>query len=157
MRTTLTLLIVAAFAAPSAWAQETFDACDVFTQADAESALGTTAAPEPVNPKIKQRPKVITTCTYTGFKDGKSVAATASFKFGKAEADVQKAFDDHRLAVQTKPMLISGVEAFWSAKTGQMNLRKGRTWVQLSVGVEKLADRDPDQARKLAAILEKKI
>ena len=158
MRTTLPLLIVAMMVAPAAWAQDAFDACEVFTQADAEAALGTTAAPEPVNPKVKRNPKApIPTCKYDGFKDGKTVAAIATFKSGKAEADVQKAFDDHRLAVQTKPMLISGAEAFWSAKTGQMNLRKGKTWVQFSVGVEKIADRDPDQARKLAVILEKKI
>ena len=56
--------MLAAFAC-HAVAQEAFDACEVFTQADAEAALGTTAQPEPVNPKVK-RPKVVSKCTYTG-------------------------------------------------------------------------------------------
>lgn len=149
-------LVAAALACPLAYAQDAFDACEVFTQADAEAALGTTAAPEPVNPKAK-RPKVILGCTYTGFKDGKAVAATVQFRSARAEAEIQRTFDEHRMQVQTKPMLISGAEAFWSAKTGQMNLRKGRTWVQLSVGPAKLNERDTDQAKKLAEILVKKL
>lgn len=149
-------LAAAAFAACAAYAQDAFDACEAFTQADAEAALGTTAAPEPVNPKVK-RPKVVLACTYTGFKEGKAVAATVQFRSAKAEAEIARAFDEHRMQVQTKPMLISGAEAFWSAKTGQMNLRKGRTWVQLSVGPAKLSERETDQAKKLAEILVKKL
>jgi len=138
------------------WAQDAFDACDLFTQSDAEIALGTTASAEPVNPKLK-RPKVIATCTYNGFKEGKAVAASALFRFGKTDADAQSAFNDARMQFQTKPMLISGSEAFWSAKTGQMSLRKGRTWVTVSVGPVKFSERGPDQAKKLAEILAKKI
>ena len=141
---------------PSAWAQDAFDACEIFTQGDAETALGITAASEPVNPKVK-RPKVVAICTYNGFKDGKAVAASAQFRFGKTEADAQKAFDDARMQFQTKPMLISGTEAFWSGKTGQMNIRKGRAWLTLSVGPQKLAERDLNDARKLAEILAKKL
>jgi len=142
---------------PAAWAaEETFDACDVFTQVDAEKALGTTAAGETFNPKLK-RPKVIPVCTYSGFKDGKPVAVSVQFRFGKTEGDAQKAFDDARMQFQTKPMLISGADAFWSAKTGQMNLRKGRAWVAVSVGPEKLGDRDLNDAKKLAEILAKKM
>lgn len=148
-------LLLAALAGPAA-AQEAFDACDVFTQADAESALGTSVQGEAVNPKVK-RPKVVPKCTYTGFKDGKAVTATAEFRFGRNEGDVKGAFGEHRMQVQTKPILISGVEAFWSAKTGQMNVRKDRTWLQLSVGPAKPADRDPDQARKAAELLVKKL
>jgi hypothetical protein len=150
------VLGVAATSAP-AWAQETFDACEVFTQVDAQQALGTAAAGEPVNPKIKQRPKVIPACTYNGFKDGKPVAATVLFKFGKTDADAQRAFDEARMQFQTKPMLISGADAFWSSKTGQMNLRKGRAWVTVSVGPQKLSERDPADAKKLAEILAKKM
>jgi len=150
------LLGVAGIAAPVA-AQEAFDACDVFTQADAETALGTAAQGEPVNPKVK-RPKVVPICTYNGFKDGKPVAASAQFRFGKTESDAQRAFDEHRLQVQTKPLMISGVEgAFWSSKTGQMNVRKGRTWLTVSVGPPKLSERDMEQARKLAELLGKKL
>jgi hypothetical protein len=60
--------------------------------------------------------------------------------------------------VQTKPLMIPGIEgAFWSAKTGQMNLRKGRTWLTLSVGPPKLSERDMEQARRLAEVLGKKL
>ena len=149
-------LIGLALAGPAFAAEEPFDACDVFTQQDAEAALGTAAQPEPINPKVK-RPKVVTKCTYNGFKEGKPVAATAEFRFGKTEADVKNAFGEHRLQVQTKPILISGAEAFWSGKTGQMNVRKDRTWVQISVGPAKPTDRDPDQARKAADLLLKKL
>ena len=110
-------ILIATLAAfvSSAAAQEAFDACEVFTQADAEAALGTTAQPEPVNPKVK-RPKVVTKCTYNGFKEGKPVAATAEFRFGRNEGDVRGAFNEHRMAVQTKPILLPGAEGFWSAR-----------------------------------------
>lgn len=147
----------AAFLAPAAWAaEEAFDACEVFTQADAEAALGTTVAGETFNPKVK-RPKVIPVCTYNGFKEGKAVAASVQFRFGKTDADAQRAFDDARMQFQTKPMLISGVDAFWSAKTGQMSLRKGRTWITVSVGSPKLTERNSAEAKKLAEILAKKL
>jgi len=84
-------------------------------------------------------------------------ANAAQFKFGKTESETQKAFDDHRMQFQTKPMLISGAEAFWSSKTGQMNLRKGRAWVTVSVGPQKLNERDLNDAKKLAEILAKKM
>ena len=147
--------LLLALALPAA-AQEAVDACDVFTAEDAQAALGTSVQGEPVNPKVK-RPKVITKCTYTGFKDGKPVAATAEFRFGRSESDVKGPFGEHRLQVQTKPILISGVEAFWSAKTGQMNIRKDRTWLTLSIGPAKPADRDADQARKAAELVVKKL
>ena len=146
----------AACLTPAAWAEESFDACEVFTQDDAEKALGTPAASEPVNPKVK-RPKVMPICTYNGVKDGKPVAASAQFRFGKTEGDAQKAFDDARMQFQTKPMLISGADAFWSAKTGQMNLRKGRAWLTLAVGPQKFSERDLNDAKKLAEILAKKL
>jgi hypothetical protein len=38
-----------------------------------------------------------------------------------------------------------------------MNLRKGRTWVTVSVGPPKLSERDPADAKKLAEILAKKL
>jgi hypothetical protein len=154
----LGIVAVAAIAAGPAGvaAQEAFDACNVFTSADAEAAMGTAAAAEPVNPKVK-RPKVVLACTYTGFKENKPVAATAQYRFARTDAEAQKAFDDARLQFQTKPLYISGAEAFWSAKTGQLNLRKGRTWVTLSVGPAKIGERDIDQAKKLAEILVKKL
>jgi hypothetical protein len=157
---TLHLFAAAAFAtgliAGPARAEEAFDACDVFTAADAEAALGTAASPEPVNPKVK-RPKVVLSCAYTGFKESKPVEARAQFRFGRNNEEAQRAFDEHRLQVQTKPMLMTGAEGFWSAKTGQMNVRKGRTWVQISVGPAKPGERDIDQARKLAEILSRKM
>src|SRR4051812_48524483 len=145
-----------ALALPSAHAQEAFDACNVFTAADAESALGTAAAAEPVNPKVK-RPKVVLNCTYTGFKENKPVAAAAQYKFSRNDAEAQRAFDEARLQFQTKPLFISGAEAFWSGKTGQLNVRKGRAWIVLSVGPQKVNERDIEQAKKLAEILVKKL
>src|SRR5665213_807591 len=95
------LLAVSLAARSAAPAAPEFDACDVFTQADAEQALGTAATGlpslkplyvhaattfgcfafgftgEPVNPKAKH-PKVVAACTYNGFKDGKPVAAVPS-------------------------------------------------------------------------------
>lgn len=149
--TTLAAAALACVAARAA--EERFDACDLFTQADAEKVLGTTAAPEPVNPKVR-RPKVVTTCTYNGFKDGKPVAATVQFRFGRTDAEARDAFEGARLQYQTKPLLLPGAEgAFWSAKTGQMNVLKGRTWLTLTVGEAKPDQRDDDQARRLAEIL----
>ena len=159
MRTPQALWAVAAIAVAAsmpASAQDAFDACALFTQADAEAAMGVAAAGEPVNPKVR-RPKVVTTCTYNGFKDNKPVAAKAEFKFARNEADAQRAFDDARLQFQTKPMFISGAEAFWSAKTGQMNLRKGRTWIAISIGGAQPKEREMDPAKKLAEILVKKL
>ena len=141
---------------PAARGQEAFDACEVFTQSEAEAALGTPAAAEPVNPKVK-RPKVVATCTYSGTKDGKALAVSVQFRFGKTEAEAKQAFGDARLQFQTKPVLISGNEAFWSAKTGQMHVRKGRTWLTVSIGSDKPSERDLEQARKLAEVLAKKI
>ena len=152
-------LVAAAFAALGARAaEEPFDACDVFTQADAEKALGTAAeVVEPPHPAKWKRPKVVTSCTYGAFKDGKRVAASVQFRFAKSDADAQDAFEDARLKYQTKPLLISGARAFWNGHTGQLDMRKGRTWVSLSIGPEKPAERDMDQAKKLAEILATKI
>ena len=157
------VVLGAAAVAMSARAQESFDACEVLTQADAEKVLGVQAAPPPepaVNPKLKtppKRPKVVPTCTYNGFKDGKPVFARAEFRFGKAESDAQKAFDDARMHFQTKPLLIAGADAFWAGKQGLLHVRKGRTWLLLDVGSATLSERDINDARKLAEILAKKM
>ena len=138
--------------------EEPFDACEVFTQADAEKALGTAAEMvEPPHPKNWKRPKVVTSCTYGGFKDSKRVAASVQFRFGKTDEEAQGAFEDARLKYQTKPLLISGTSAFWNSRTGQLDLRKGRTWISLSIGSDKPSERDMDQARKLAEALATKI
>ena len=152
-------LVIAASAALAAAAAEPqgFDACQVFTQADAESALGGPAQPPPENPKAK-RPKVVPACAYSGTRDGKPVAASAHFRIGKSDEETQKAFEDNRLQFQTKPLIIRGADAaFWSARTGEMNVRKGRTWVALAVGPQKPAERDMEAARKTAEALVKKL
>lgn len=151
----LAAIAAAAIAGP-VLAQESFDACAVFTADDAQKALGAAAAGEPVNPKVK-RPRMVPVCSYTAVKDGTKVAATVSFKFGKTDEDVKSAFEDARMKFQTKPMLISGSEAFWSAKTGEMTLRKGRTWMTVAVGPAQLNQRDVNDAKKLAEILAKKL
>jgi hypothetical protein len=153
-----TMVLLAALAAgPAASrAQDAFDACEKFTLADAESVLGRGASPEPQNPKVK-RPKVVTTCSYYGSKDGQVTSATAQFRFAKSEADVQKAFDEERLKFQTKPMIIAGGRAFWSAKQGQLHVQKGRAWLTVAVGSQKPAEREPEPARRLAEQLAKKL
>lgn len=138
-----------------AFAQEAFDACAVFTQQDAEQALGAAAVGETVNPR--KRPKVVTQCSYSGVKDGKPVTASAQFKLLRSNEEAQRAFDEARLQHQTKPMLLAGAEAFWAGKTGLMHLRKGKTWVTLAVGPTKLAEREVDEAKKLAEILVRKL
>lgn len=145
-------LSAAALLAAGAHAQDRFDACQVFTQEDAQKVLGTAATAEPVNPKA-HRPKVVTSCTYTGSKDGKPVSATAQFRFARSDAEMNEAFEQARLRDQTKPFLLTGAEAFWSGATGQMNVRKGRTWMTLTVGSAKVQERDDDDAKKLAQLL----
>lgn len=150
------MFVAGLLAAGGAFAQEPFDACQVFTAEDAQAALGTAAESEPVNPKVK-RPKVVLGCTYNGFKDNKPVAATVQFRQSRNEQEIARAFDEHRLQHQTKPMLISGAEAFWSGKTGQLHVRKGRTWMTLSAGPAKVTERDSEMAKKLAQVLVKKV
>ena len=160
MRKLLERFVVAAaaslLAAPAA-AQEAFDACRVFTQADAEKVLGTAAAGEVANPKVK-RPKFVPACAYNGFKDGKPVEARAQFRFAKNDAEALRDFEQSRLQHQTKPLVVTGSDgAFWSARTGQMYLRKGRAAVTVSVGPPKVADREMEPARALAQALVRKL
>ena len=155
IRHALTILAACAAACLPAMAED-FDACNVFTQDDAEKALGAPATGEPVNPKVK-RPKVVTSCTYHASKDGKSLAASAAFKVARSNDEAARAFEDARLKFQTKPMLLSGAEAFWSGKTGEMHVRKGKTWVTLAVGPAKVNEREIDQAKRLAELLVKKL
>lgn len=139
-----------------ALAQDAFDACEVFTQADAQNALGMNVEPEPVNPKAR-KPKVIATCTWWAAKDGKPISASANFRFARTEGDAQRAFGEEKLKFQSKPMLIGDATAFWSAKQGVVQLLKGRTWVVVAVGGAKPAERDAETAKKVAEVLEKKL
>ena len=148
-------LSAALAAAITAHAQD-FDACTVFTEEDAAAAIGAPVSAEPVNPKLK-RPKVVPNCSYYGSKEGKVTTASVQFKFGKTDADAKGAFDSARMQFQSKPMLMGDVAAFWSAKQGQLYVLKGRTWLMIAVGTEKVSERNPDGARKLAEILLKKI
>jgi hypothetical protein len=152
------LMLAAGLAAGgmTAAAAQDFDACEVFTQADAQKALGVTVEPEPVNPKAR-RPKVIPTCTWWASRDGKPWSASATFRFARTEDDARRAFDAEKLAFQTKPMLVNGSSAFWSAKQGTVQFLKGRTWVVIAVGGAKPAERDADAAWKVAGVLEKKL
>ena len=147
----------AALAAATVAAQESaFDACTVFTADDAQKVLGPEAALEAANPKAK-RPKVVPACTYSAVKDGRPYAATATFHVGRTNEEAQRVFEDARMKLQTKPMLISGADAFWSAKTGEMTVRKGKTRLTVMVGPAQLNLREVDDAKKLAEILVKKL
>ena len=150
------VLVGLTVATSPAQAQDAFDACSVFTQEDAGKVMGAPAAAEPANPKVK-RPKVVLGCTYTSSKDGKPIAATAQFRIARTPDEAARLFDEARLQFQTKPMLISGADAFWSGKTGQMHVRKGKTWATLSVGGQKPGERDVDAAKRLAEILVAKL
>ena len=155
----LTMVLAAALAAAgpgAASAQDAFDACEVFTLAEAKSVLGGGASPEPSNPKVK-RPKVVSTCNYFSSKDGQVTTASAQFRSAKTEADLQRAFDEERLRFQTKPMILADARAFWSAKQGQLHVLKGRTWLTVTVGSSKPAEREPEPARRLAEQLAKKL
>ena len=158
MRNVAVLAAAAACAlvALPAAAQDAFDACTVFTQQDAEAALGAKADPEPQNPKVK-RPKVVLGCAYHGNKEGKPVSATAQFKFARTADEQARAFDEARLQLQTKPMLLTGAEAFWAGKVGQMHVRKGKAWVTLTVGPAAVRERELESAKKLAETLIKKL
>lgn len=153
-----TMVFAAAVVAGSgmASAQDVFDACEVFTLAEAQSVLGKGASPEPANPKVK-RPRVVTTCSYFASREGQVTSASAQFRSAKTEADLQRAFDEERLQFQTKPMILADGRAFWSAKQGQLHLLKGRTWLTVTVGSAKAAEREPEPARRLAEQLAKKL
>src|SRR4029078_7657902 len=90
-------------------------------------------------------------------KDGRSLLASAQFRFARTEADMRQSFGDARMELQTKPLSIGGPGAVCGGKTGQLHMRKGRTWVTLSVGPEKPGDRDVEAARKLAETIPKKL
>lgn len=151
----MTAAALAGGAMASASAQDAFDACEQFTQAEAQKVLGVSVEPEPVNPKAR-RPKVIPTCTWLASKDGKPYSASATFRFARSESDAQRAFDDEKLKFQTKPMLIGGAPAFWSAKLGNLQLLKGRTWIVIAVGGAKPPERDAEASRKVAEAIAKK-
>ena len=151
----LVALILAAWAG-SASAQEAFDACELFTEVEAKAALGGSPEPEPQSARGK-RPRVVPTCTWWSSKDGKSTSASATFRFGRNAGELQSAFDEERLNFQTKPLLIDGASAFWSAKQGVLQALKGRVWLVVTVGGTKPSERDMDAARKLAEALVKKL
>jgi len=159
MRKSQSLALLAALGAaamiPAAMAQD-FDACSVFTIEEAKRVLNPPVEPEPVNPKVK-RPKVVLGCTYTRTKDGKPHAASATFKISKNNDEAAKDFEASRLQFQTKPMLMSGAEAFWSSKTGQMYVRKGKAAITIAVGSQKPGEREIEPAKALAEVLVKKL
>src|SRR5258706_2325977 len=86
-----------------AWAaEESFDACEVFTQADAEKALGGAAAGEPAHPNPKyKRPKGVPPCTYTGFKDGHPLSASVQVRFGQNQDEAPRPLDANKNPFQT--------------------------------------------------------
>jgi len=158
MRKTGLMMAAALVAAwtTGALAQDAFDACEVFTQAEAQKALGIAVEPEPVNPKAR-RPKVIATWTWGVSKDGSPVSVSVTCRFARNDGDAERAFGEEKLKFQSKPMLIGNATAFWSAKQGVVQLLKGRTWIVVAVGGAKPAERDAEAARKVAEALEKKL
>ncbi len=156
---TIRTMAVAAFtaAAAGAWAQEAFDACEVFTEAEATAVLGKGAAREEAPAARGKRPRAVPSCTWTRASEGKAVFATATFRFARNDGEARRAFDSERLHFQTKPLLIAGAPAFWSAKQGSLQLLKGRTWVVIAAGGRDVADRDLEASRRLAEALVAKL
>jgi len=147
MRKTLIALLLALPLAAFGQGKEAFDACQVLTQADAEKALGkAVAAPE--LPKGK-KPTASATCTWMAGED----SVSAQFLGGKTDADLKKTFDEMRLEYQTKPILLPGMEGFWSAKTGKFYALKGHVAVIVALGSPRLNERDAEKTRKLAQAL----
>ena len=147
MMKTLIALILAVPLVVFGQGRDAFDACQVLTQADAEKALGKAVA-VPELPKGK-KPVVSATCTWMAGED----SVSAQFIGGKTDAEVKKAFDEMRLQYQTKPVMMSGMEGFWSAKTGKFYALKGRTAVIVGLGSPKLNERDAEKTRNLAISL----
>lgn len=108
-------------------------------------------------PARGKRPRLVTACTYRGFKEGAPVEASAHFRFSRTDAEAQRVFDEARMDHQTKPLIIDGSDAFWAGRSGQMNILKGRAWITLSVGPDAPRQREIEPARRLAEMLVKKM
>jgi hypothetical protein len=147
MKKILIILVLALPMAAFGQSKDVFDACQVLTQEDAEKALGKPVA-VPELPKGK-KPVPSATCTWTAGED----SVSAQFIGAKTDAEVKKAFDEMRLQYQTKPVMMTGIEGFWSAKTGKFYALKGRTAVIVGLGSPRLNERDADKSRKLAVAL----
>jgi hypothetical protein len=151
MQKTLIALFLALPLAAFGQSKDAFDACQVLTQADAEKALGKAVA-VPELPKGK-KPVVSSTCTWTAGED----SVSAQFIGAKTDAEAKKAFDEMRLQFQTKPVMMSGMEGFWSAKTGKFYALKGRTVVIVALGSPRLNERDAEKNRRIAEFLLNKL
>ena len=151
MKKTLIALFLALPMAAFGQSKDAFDACLVLTQADAENAL---AKPVAV-PELPKGKKYVpsATCTWMAGED----SVSAQFMGGKTDAEVKKSFDEMRLQYQTKPVMMSGMEGFWSAKTGKFYALKGRIGVIVGIGSPRLNERDADKSRKLAEALLAKV
>jgi hypothetical protein len=151
MKKSLIACLLALPLAVLAQGKDAFDACQLLTQADAEKALGKAVA-VPELPKGKKA-VVSATCTWTAGED----IVSAQFIGAKTDADAKKAFDEMRLQFQTKPVMLTGMEGFWSAKSGKFYALKGRTAVIVGLGSPKLNERDAEKSRNLAVALLAKI
>lgn len=139
----------------AAWAA--FDACEIFTLAEAQRVMETRLDGDEPRAKAR-RARTASACSYRGVKEGVPVEAHAHFRFASTDDDAQRAFEEARMNLQTKPFLMpGGGEAFWSARTGEMNVRKGRAWVTLSAGPDAIEQRDLEAARRLAEMIARKL
>ena len=151
-RMLLPLLLACSFA--QAQVPKEFNACAIFTAEDAAKAIGAPAEQEVVKGKPQ---KVVTSCSYSGMLEGKQQLANVQFRFGRTPAEAVAGFKESRLEVRGKPVIISGNDAYWHTKQGQLHLVKGGTWLVITVGSFKENERQPEQARKLAELLLPKI
>ena len=143
-------LLFAAVAARAEIPKE-FDACTVFTPADAAQALGETPRELPP-PKTKN--KVIPACTYESGEGPSTKSLSVQFRFAKNDDEARRAFSEARLEARGKPVILGGRDAYWLDKQAQLNVLKGSHWVVITA---KVPGRESDTARKLAEILLPKI
>lgn len=144
----LLCLIGLAWMAPvSAQMPRDFHACLLFTAEDASAVLGGPAETE----QVKGKPaKTATQCTYLRQENGKSLSATASFRFFRSPAEALSTLKESRLEVRGRPLIISGQDAYWHPKAGHLVVAKGNSVVVLQVGSAADNEREPEPARKAA-------
>jgi uncharacterized glyoxalase superfamily protein PhnB len=161
MKVCRSLLIVFAVAAAASLAQvpKDFDACRIFTAEDAEKVLAIAVKKDVVNSKVKSKDKAVMACSYSSESgDAKPLqSAAVLFRFARSDDEAKRMFSESRLEVRGRPMIIARADTFWDEKQGQLNVLKGNVWLIVNAGPAGLQKREPDVAKKLAAVLIPKI
>jgi hypothetical protein len=124
-----------------------FNACLLFTAEDAGSVLGGPAEQELVKGKA---PKTSTQCVYLRQNAGRTLTASANFRFFRSSGEALATLKESRLEVRGRPLIINGQDAYWHPKAAHLVVAKGNAVVVLQVGSPTETERDPEVARKAA-------